>query len=430
MVTLTATKLTTLACLVPTVAAIPWERRGSPPPRLFVCQGGRCVPNERGLPLSECMSACIPPPNANYTCVMGQCYAGTEGLPKAECDQACGHPGPAPPPGPPTPPNIVQLAESVPALSTLVEALKAANLTGALSGPGPFTVFAPNNKAFGALAPTVLKSLLDPVNRLQLQAVLEYHVAAGPPVYSKALTNHERIRTLEGESVEITLLDGDVFVDRAQVVQADNAASNGVVHIIDHVLQPLLPPAPSGPSPPAPGPGPTGCTQRGCYFSYTVNSSFDVHCGEVNAALRMPGGDFWNDQQAVSAYVDATLSIYQQYVGLQLVQQPCDHDPTKWVLNLSKTQRIEWDGDLSNTTQREGFADFCARRCECALPGDPPPHRPGLRPCGPADKDRPLQHEYCSLCGRKLNQPIDVYFYYPVGRGHVRSPPESAHGIV
>ena len=56
---------------------------------------------------------------------------------------------------------------------------------------------------------------------------MEYHVAAGPAVYSKQLTNHERIHTLEGQSVEITLLEGDVFVDRSRVVKADNAASNG-----------------------------------------------------------------------------------------------------------------------------------------------------------------------------------------------------------
>eukprot|EP01043_Picozoa_sp_COSAG02_P016606 COSAG02_NODE_735_length_17872_cov_20.966860_4_plen_175_part_00 len=72
----------------------------------------------------------------------------------------------APPPAPPAKPNIVQLADSVPDLSTLVEALKAGNLTSALSSPGPFTVFAPTNEAFSALPPTVLKSLLDPENIL------------------------------------------------------------------------------------------------------------------------------------------------------------------------------------------------------------------------------------------------------------------------
>jgi hypothetical protein len=140
------------------------------------------------------------------------------------------------------------------------------------------------------------------------------------------------------------------------------------------------------------------------------------HCGEVNAALRMPESDqFWSDKLAVTDYVETTINIYEQYVGLKLVQQPCNHDPTKWALNLNKTEQIQWDGDRTNATQREGFADFCARRCLCSIPGDSPPHRPGLHPCGAKDgPDQPTKHEYCSLCGSKLNEPIDVYFYYPV----------------
>ena len=128
----------------------------------------------------------------------------------------------------------------------------------------------------------------------------------------------------------------------------------------------------------------------------------------MNAALRLPDDDFWTDQRVVDEYVNVTLAIYEQYVGLKLVQQPCDHDPEKWVLRPSKTQQIGWDG--ANATQRQGFADFCAQRCHCSLPGG---SRPGLQPCrdGP---DRPPLEEYCSLCGPKLNEPIDVYFYYPV----------------
>eukprot|EP01043_Picozoa_sp_COSAG02_P042742 COSAG02_NODE_3657_length_6407_cov_2.609192_3_plen_207_part_00 len=178
----------TLACLALTAAAVPQD--GSPKPKLYVCQGGHCVVNSAGLPLSECEDVCVPPP-------------------------------------PPASPNILQLATSVPDLSTLVTALEAGNLTGTLSGPGPFTVFAPTNEAFSALPPATLKSLLDPKNIKQLQAVLEYHVAAGSAVSSKNLKNHERIKTVEGEYVEITLLDGGVFVDRSRVVKADNVASNG-----------------------------------------------------------------------------------------------------------------------------------------------------------------------------------------------------------
>eukprot|EP01047_Picozoa_sp_COSAG01_P066428 COSAG01_NODE_9169_length_2530_cov_2.394899_3_plen_208_part_00 len=184
-------RASTLACLALTVAtAVPQD--GSQKPKLYVCQGGHCVVNSGGLPLSECEDVCVPPP-------------------------------------PPASPSIAQLAALVPDLSTLVTALKAGNLTGALSGPGPFTVFAPTNEAFSALPPATLKSLFDPENIKQLQDVLEYHVAAGSAVYSRDLKNHERIKTLQDESVEITLQDGSVFVDRSRVVKADNVASNGYV---------------------------------------------------------------------------------------------------------------------------------------------------------------------------------------------------------
>jgi len=135
--------------------------------------------------------------------------------------------------------NIVELAASTPDLSTLVTALKAGDLTGALSGTGPFTVFAPTNEAFAKLPADVLKQLLEPANIKKLQAVLEYHVIAGAAVYSKDLKEHQQVKTLEGESVTIVKKDGKVFVNmNAQVTTADVGASNGVVHIIDNVLLP------------------------------------------------------------------------------------------------------------------------------------------------------------------------------------------------
>merc|ERR1712070_326279 len=123
--------------------------------------------------------------------------------------------------------------------STLVTALKAGNLTGALSGAGPFTVFAPTNEAFAALPKDMLNHLLEPQNIKKLQAVLEYHVVAGAAVYSKDLKEYQKVKTLEGESVTVVKKDSKVFVNMyAQVTTADVGASNGVVHIIDHVLLP------------------------------------------------------------------------------------------------------------------------------------------------------------------------------------------------
>jgi transforming growth factor-beta-induced protein len=147
--------------------------------------------------------------------------------------------------------NIVELAAATPALSTLVAALTAGKLTGALSGTGPFTVFAPTNDAFAKLPKGTLDHLLDPKNIKELDAILEYHVIAGAAVYKGDLKSEQKVKTLEGEALEIRkTASGQVLVGAspAMVITADVDASNGVVHIIDNVL---MPPAPPTPQPPA-----------------------------------------------------------------------------------------------------------------------------------------------------------------------------------
>jgi len=136
--------------------------------------------------------------------------------------------------------NIVQLAESVPDLSTLVAALTAGKLVSALEAKGPFTVFAPTNEAFAKLPAGTLKYLLDSANKAKLQAVLEYHVIAGVAVYSKDLKAKQNPKTLEGAKVYIKKDAAGVYVNKfSHVTAADNAATNGVVHIIDTVLIPI-----------------------------------------------------------------------------------------------------------------------------------------------------------------------------------------------
>jgi len=149
-------------------------------------------------------------------------------------------------PTPPTPPapgpagkNIVELAEGDKDLSTLVTALKAGKLVTALEGKGPFTVFAPSNEAFAKVPKEELEKLLDPKNIKLLDAVLEYHVVEGAAVHSKDLKPENRFKTLEGSELLVESRDGGVYINReAKVTAADNDASNGVVHIIDHVLVP------------------------------------------------------------------------------------------------------------------------------------------------------------------------------------------------
>merc|ERR1712176_247986 len=141
-------------------------------------------------------------------------------------------------------PNIVELAQSVDDLSTLVAAVVAGDLVETLSSPGPFTVFAPTNEAFGALPEGTVDTLLKPENKDQLVDILTYHVL-GQEVPSKDLKFFQRVPTVEGKNAHIYKTHRGVFVspdgkDFKTVTAADNQASNGVVHIIDGVL---LPPA-------------------------------------------------------------------------------------------------------------------------------------------------------------------------------------------
>lgn len=133
--------------------------------------------------------------------------------------------------------NIVELAVATPELSTLVAALKAGDLVETLSGSGPFTVFAPTNEAFDKLPSSTLNHLLKPENKGELVNILTYHVASGR-VLSTDLRNGERIQTLQGDNVRVRVGEGEVHINHAKVVQADVVASNGVVHLIDHVLLP------------------------------------------------------------------------------------------------------------------------------------------------------------------------------------------------
>lgn len=133
--------------------------------------------------------------------------------------------------------TIPTIASQTAELSTLVAALKAADLVSTLEGAGPFTVFAPTNDAFSALPfkGAELQYLLH--NKDKLTEVLEYHVASGD-VMSADLKNDEKIKMLMGGSVTVTLANGAVKINDATVKTADVKASNGVVHIIDKVLIP------------------------------------------------------------------------------------------------------------------------------------------------------------------------------------------------
>jgi uncharacterized surface protein with fasciclin (FAS1) repeats len=131
--------------------------------------------------------------------------------------------------------TVVDIIVNSPDHNTLEAAVIAANLQGTLSGPGPFTVFAPTDAAFAALPAGTVTALLADIPALT--NILTYH-AVGASALSSSLTNGQMVTTLQGQKVTVTINSGNVFINNAQVTVADIVATNGVVHVIDAVLLP------------------------------------------------------------------------------------------------------------------------------------------------------------------------------------------------
>jgi uncharacterized surface protein with fasciclin (FAS1) repeats len=131
--------------------------------------------------------------------------------------------------------SIVETAVSAGQFNTLVTAVKAADLVEVLSGPGPFTVFAPTDDAFAKLPEGTVEALLQ--NKEQLKAVLTYHVVAGK-VMASDVVNLKSAATVNGQQVTIKVKGGTVMVDNAKVVKTDIECTNGVIHVIDTVILP------------------------------------------------------------------------------------------------------------------------------------------------------------------------------------------------
>ncbi len=135
--------------------------------------------------------------------------------------------------------DIVQTAvgPGMQTVTTLVQAVQAAELVDALRGPGPFTVFAPTNDAFAKLPAGTIETLLKPENKEQLQSILLYHVHAGEAVPSANLQNGQ-LTTLNGKSVNVKVDGPTVMVENATITKTDVLASNGVIHWLDTVILP------------------------------------------------------------------------------------------------------------------------------------------------------------------------------------------------
>ena len=145
--------------------------------------------------------------------------------------------------------TIVEAAVSNKDFSTLVTALKAANLVEALSGEGPFTVFAPNNAAFSKIDSETLGNLLKPENVKSLSNILTYHVVSGKLMASdvanalKSGYGKAKLTALNGQTITAISKDGKIYLEDSQgnmseIIATDVAGSNGVIHVISSVVMP------------------------------------------------------------------------------------------------------------------------------------------------------------------------------------------------
>ncbi|MCD0458434.1 fasciclin domain-containing protein [Roseiconus lacunae] len=133
--------------------------------------------------------------------------------------------------------TIVENAVEAKKFNTLVAAVKAGGLAELLSSEGPFTVFAPTDKAFEALPDGTVETLLKPENKEKLVSILKYHVVPGK-VMSSQVVKLEDAKTAQGTTVSISTKGDAVMINNAKVTKADIESSNGVIHVINKVLLP------------------------------------------------------------------------------------------------------------------------------------------------------------------------------------------------
>nr|WP_297356907.1 fasciclin domain-containing protein [uncultured Caldimonas sp.] len=132
------------------------------------------------------------------------------------------------------PRTVADTAAATPQLSTLNKLIREAGMTDTLRAAGPYTVFAPSDEAFKAVPKATLDALAQ--DKEQLKALLAYHVVPGKMPAQQVQSG--KVKTVQGESIELAKAGGFVTVGEALVTQSDVEASNGVVHVIDRVLIP------------------------------------------------------------------------------------------------------------------------------------------------------------------------------------------------
>ncbi|MFQ3334988.1 MAG: putative surface protein with fasciclin (FAS1) repeats [Candidatus Arcticimaribacter sp.] len=145
--------------------------------------------------------------------------------------------------------TVVDIAVGNEDFSTLVKALKAADLVGALNSEGPFTVFAPTNDAFAKIDSKTLNSLLEVENKKSLANILTYHVISGKIVASDVVAALKKgnglveLTALNGQVISVIEKDGKIWLkdsneNYSEITSTDIMGSNGVIHVIDSVVMP------------------------------------------------------------------------------------------------------------------------------------------------------------------------------------------------
>ena len=134
--------------------------------------------------------------------------------------------------------DVVKVAMGSKDHTTLVAALKQAELVTSLSNAGPFTVFAPTNAAFNALPKGTVDDLMKPEKKEDLQNILQYHVLLSA-MKTESFTDGQILGMVNGDKVIVSVKDGKITLNNNVHIIASVQASNGMVHIIDGVLLPL-----------------------------------------------------------------------------------------------------------------------------------------------------------------------------------------------
>ena len=133
--------------------------------------------------------------------------------------------------------DVVKIAAGSKDHTTLVAAIKQADLVNSLSNAGPFTVFAPTNAAFDKVPKETLDNLMKDENRAQLQDILQYHVYVGS-LKIEWMEDGQTFNQVNGANITVTKKDGKVMINNTATVIASIPAANGIIHVIDAVLLP------------------------------------------------------------------------------------------------------------------------------------------------------------------------------------------------